>query len=41
MRLHRAVFITILLAPALVTAQASLGSYEDRAAVEDVLARYV
>ena len=30
-----------LVAPALVTAQGNLGSYEDRIAVEDVMARYV
>ncbi len=41
MRLHLALALTILTAPALVTAQGSLGSYEDRIAVEDVMARYV
>jgi hypothetical protein len=40
MRLHAAL-IALLLAPALVTAQANLGSYEDRVAIEDVMARYV
>jgi uncharacterized protein (TIGR02246 family) len=41
MRLHYAVFIAILIAPVLVTAQEHLGTYEDRIAVEDVMARYV
>src|SRR5687767_14792692 len=52
MRLHHAALsLTIALAialigaligaPALVTAQEKLGTYEDRAAVEDVMARYV
>src|SRR5215475_913583 len=45
MRLHYAGFITLLIAligaPALVTAQVNLGTYEDRIAVEDVMARYV
>jgi uncharacterized protein (TIGR02246 family) len=31
----------LLVAPALATAQGTLGSYEDRIAVEDVMARYV
>ena len=31
----------LLIAPALVTAQGNLGTYEDRIAVEDVMARYV
>ena len=48
MRLHHAalvVFLTLALSgvegPALVTAQENLGSYEDRVAVESVMARYV
>ncbi|PWT80712.1 MAG: hypothetical protein C5B57_11810 [Blastocatellia bacterium] len=41
MRLHRAVLITLLIAPALVTAQDNIGTYEDRIEVEDVMARYV
>jgi uncharacterized protein (TIGR02246 family) len=41
MRLHHAAFIALLIAPALITAQENLGTYEDRIAVEDVMARYV
>ena len=41
MRLHHAVFAALLIAPVLVTAQEPLGTYEDRIAVEDVMARYV
>ena len=41
MKLYCAVFIALLLAPVLVTAQDNLGTYEDRVAVEDVMARYV
>jgi len=41
MRLHHAALVALLIAPALVSAQAALGSYEDRVAVEDVMARYV
>src|SRR5438067_8524104 len=41
MRLHHAVLISLLIAPALVTAKENLGAYEDRSAVEDVMARYV
>ena len=48
MRLHHASFAAFLIAlalsgegPVLVTAQGSLGTYEDRIAVEDVMARYV
>src|SRR5215467_11625570 len=42
MRLHRAAFIAFLIAPAVVTAaQGNLGTYEDRIAVEDVMARYM
>jgi uncharacterized protein (TIGR02246 family) len=40
MRLHAAL-IALVIAPALVTAQGNLGTYEDRIAVEDVMARYV
>jgi uncharacterized protein (TIGR02246 family) len=41
MRLHYAVFVALLIAPVLATAQENLGTYEDRVAVEDVMARYV
>ena len=41
MRLHHAACVALLVATAPVTAQGSLGSYEDRIAVEDVMARYV
>jgi uncharacterized protein (TIGR02246 family) len=41
MRLHHAVFAALLIAPVFVTAQENLGTYEDRIAVEDVMARYV
>ena len=41
MQLHHAVFVALLIAPVLVTAQEHLGTYEDRMAVEDVMARYV
>jgi uncharacterized protein (TIGR02246 family) len=41
MRLPVAAFLTALIAPVLVTAQGNLGTYEDRIAVEDVMARYV
>ena len=41
MRLPHATLIVFLIAPALVTAQENLGTYEDRIAVEDVMARYV
>jgi uncharacterized protein (TIGR02246 family) len=41
MRLHHAVFVALLIAPVFVTAQENLGTYEDRIAVEDVMARYV
>jgi uncharacterized protein (TIGR02246 family) len=41
MRLHLAALIATLIAPALVDAQGVLGTYEDRVAVEDVMARYV
>jgi uncharacterized protein (TIGR02246 family) len=41
MRLHLAALIAFLVAPALVTAEENLGTYEDRIAVEDVMARYV
>jgi uncharacterized protein (TIGR02246 family) len=41
MRQHHAAFAALLIAPVLVTAQGSLGTYEDRIAVEDVMARYV
>src|SRR6186713_857213 len=49
MRLHHAAVLALLIAPALsgfagpvpVIAQENLGTYEDRIAVEDVMARYV
>jgi uncharacterized protein (TIGR02246 family) len=41
MRLHHAVFISLLTAPVAMSAQGNLGTYEDRIAVEDVMARYV
>jgi uncharacterized protein (TIGR02246 family) len=49
MRLHLVAVLALLIAPAvsgvegpvIVTAQGNLGSYEDRIAVEDVMARYV
>ena len=40
MRLHH-VLLALLIAPVIVTAQENLGTYEDRTAVEDVMARYV
>jgi uncharacterized protein (TIGR02246 family) len=41
MRWRHAVLIALVSLPALVIAQEKLGSYEDRIAVEDVMARYV
>src|SRR5688572_4471834 len=49
MRLHHAAVLAFLIAlalsgvqgPVAVTAQGNLGTYEDRIAVEDVMARYV
>ena len=41
MRLHHAVLIALLITPVPVAAQEHLGAYEDRMAVEDVMARYV
>src|SRR5215467_14409110 len=41
MRLAHTALIVLLLAPALLSAQENLGSYEDRIVVEDVMARYV
>ena len=45
MRLHFAVLIAFIvvvaIGPALIAAEDSLGTYEDRTAVEDVMARYV
>ena len=41
MRLYYAVLVASVIAPVLVTAQEQLGTYEDRIAVEDVMARYV
>jgi uncharacterized protein (TIGR02246 family) len=41
MRMWYAALLCSLIAPPLVTAQGNLGTYEDRIAVEDVMARYV
>ena len=41
MRLHHAGLVALLVAPVLLTAQENFGAYEDRVAVEDVMARYV
>src|ERR1043165_7460323 len=41
MRLLHVTVIALLVAPAAITAQGNLGTYEDRTAVEDVMARYV
>ena len=41
MRLHLAACFALLIAPVLAAAQENLGTYEDRIAVEDVMARYV
>src|SRR5262245_42592057 len=41
MQLHHAALIALLIAPVFATAQEKLGTYEDRIAVEDVMARYV
>ena len=41
MRLPHAVVITLLISALRLTAQEHLGTYEDRIAVEDVMARYV
>ena len=41
MRLHHAALVALVISPVLVTAQGNLGTYEDRVAVEDVMARYV
>ena len=41
MRLHHAALLALLLTPASIAAQANLGTYDDRVAVEDVMARYV
>src|SRR5215475_5308129 len=41
MRLYQATVIALLIAPIVVTAQGNLGTYEDRIAVEDVMARYM
>ena len=41
MRFYSAALIVLLITPALVSAQENLGTYEDRIAVEDVMARYV
>jgi hypothetical protein len=41
MRLPLAAFLATLIVPVPVTAQGNLGTYEDRIAVDDVMARYV
>ncbi len=41
MRLRSAAVLSLFLVPALAIAQANLGTFEDRVAVEDVMARYV
>jgi uncharacterized protein (TIGR02246 family) len=41
MRLHHTVFVALLIMSVSVAAQEPLGTYEDRIAVEDVMARYV
>src|SRR6185369_4759818 len=41
MRLYSLTCVALLIAPVAATAQANLGTYEDRVAVADVLARYV
>ena len=41
MRLHHAAVVALLAAVVPVAAQENLGTYEDRIAVEDVMARYV
>jgi uncharacterized protein (TIGR02246 family) len=41
MRLLHAAFVASLIAPVIVIAQGNLGTYDDRIAVEDVMARYV
>jgi uncharacterized protein (TIGR02246 family) len=41
MRLHSAALIAFFVTPMLITAQDNLGTYQDRIAVEDVMARYV
>jgi uncharacterized protein (TIGR02246 family) len=41
MRFHHTAVVALLITPVLVTAQGNLGTYDDRVAVEDVMARYV
>jgi ketosteroid isomerase-like protein len=41
MRFRHAVAVALVIAPALAGAQGNLGTYDDRVAVEDVMARYV
>src|SRR5215475_11045121 len=41
MRLHYAALIALISATSLIAAEENLGTYEDRIAVEDVMARYV
>jgi uncharacterized protein (TIGR02246 family) len=41
MRLHHGTLLALLIAPVVVTAQGNFGTYQDRIAVEDVMARYV
>jgi uncharacterized protein (TIGR02246 family) len=39
--MHHFAVVALLMAPSLATAEDNLGTYEDRVAVEDVMARYV
>jgi hypothetical protein len=41
MRLQHAVVLALLISPVVIDAQGTLGTYDDRVAVEDVMARYV
>jgi uncharacterized protein (TIGR02246 family) len=41
MRLHHGTLLALLIAPVVVAAQGNFGTYQDRIAVEDVMARYV
>jgi uncharacterized protein (TIGR02246 family) len=41
MRLQHAAVLALLISPVIIDAQGALGTYDDRVAVEDVMARYV
>jgi uncharacterized protein (TIGR02246 family) len=41
MRIYHVLIVALLVAPRIVAAQEKLGAYQDRIAVEDVMARYV